>query len=302
MMKKQTFYDENIETTFGNITIYRNDSGPRKDPTDETTAKTRGRGQQRRKASPSENNSDEIVPSPPVVTAKPDNPSEDFYGFENLNYFDQALIKDYKASKEDTKSPQQPSVTPENVTSNEMLSGEMNAVDELYFKKTDQPVDSTATNMSKHELEALDDINFIDQMIIKPPQSSPQPSFKDSGQLVAKISARTRQPGDESLGSMRSSSEAFVKKPGPLTEVPIVKSRNVTEADANAANFVLKKPAGSESSEKNKNSQHKLLQSEVPNWAHVTIDEAASVLQSHICYYNEERMFGSWHFLLKFDN
>jgi hypothetical protein len=273
-----------IETTFGNITIFNNHDELKSTQLSESSSRSRDR------------TTGGAEPNTPPQKSDT-NQNEDFLGFDlndkknSPNYFDQNIIDEYKMNRETeaANSSTKPATSSNNVSVREAFGDEMNSVDELYFKtsqvENQNETASSNKSVTAKDLESLSDMNFIDQLVIKP--------LEEQRALVAKSSGRQRQPDDDSIGSVRGFKEPTAKARAakePMAEIPIIKSRNLTENDANEKNFQLKKQKEKNDKISQITSQHKLLQSEVPDWTRVTVDEAAAILNTHVCYFNEERM------------
>jgi hypothetical protein len=285
---------QNIETTFGQIRIFKNTSNKSKST-----------------ESISKNKEKEIVNLEHKVLEenKSNDQDQDFFGFDrnekkDLNFFDQNIVNQYELNKE-PKSKSDPTKinathkAVKNITSDLENEKDLNFVDEFYFKnpndsqienildKSDElNAKSDSKNITKKDLELIDDANFIDQQMFTSESESKL-------LIVQKSSYQRKQVGrdeDISIGSIRNLKEKYKpkKKPTISEEIPIIQSKNITEDDENEANFQLRKPSGNNNPKK-MTSQHKILQSEIPNWNFITLEEAAKILKSHICYHDEER-------------
>jgi hypothetical protein len=275
---------ESIETTFGNITIFRDEPSSTEN-SDQDSQRRRSRQQQRQETSESE----PANATPPKIIEQ--KPNEDFLGFDDsaadqkeLNYFDQTIVSEYKLNREEANANKTKKASATTSTSREAFGDEMNAVDEFYFSQTSRSASEidSSRSVTKKDVESIDDMSFIDEMVFGQ-------NVEEAKPLVPRPTSRRKLPEDDLIGSVRGFNRSERKKVETVqTEIPIIRSRNLTENDSNEKNFRVSNQEKSGKRDE-RLSQHKLLQSEVPDWSRVTVDEAANILKSHVCYYNEER-------------
>jgi len=276
---------QSIETTFGKVTIFKNESDqpkinsrrgnrtqntsieqPTKEPVQEPVEK-------QSKLQKDEN---------PSEIEKNSSKSEDFFGFatsdskkdqtNELNYFDEQLLKsetplNLKNDASNNKTIRNEAKTYSKIKENDHL----NYIDENFFGELKESSDNKAINRSdesslrkidKNDIDKLDDLNYIDQVAFQKPNQDNQTSELGS------------------LSSIKLKKEK--KKKSPSEKIPIVQSNNLNEENIKH----LKNP-NLNNQEKEIVSNHKALEKEVPKWNYITLDEAVKFLKNHVCYLNE---------------
>ena len=209
------------------------------------------------------------------------NEDENFFGLEstketketdldNLNYIDEQLLGGYK--KEDDAA----SSLPNNASKSEIIEEtDLNFVDQYYFSKNNnndnnnnEGKQSKSEDITKAQLEDTSDLNYIDRMTFQADKS-----------------------GDESIGSIISLKKTE-KKIKFKENIPLIVTKsNADDEESNANKFkdILRhNESKNKDTDKKNNSNHKLIDSEVPKWYNLTIDDAAKILKNHICYMNQE--------------
>ncbi len=195
------------------------------------------------------------------------NKDENFFGLENendqnkdLNFIDQQLLNGYKTD----------SIT--NNSINEKISEsidekDLNFIDDHYFSKNVNSDISGSENITKKEIEKMNDLNFIDKM-----------TFHETKQV------------DNMLGSIIDFKDKINNNPDTSKNysedtIPLVTSNKLNQENSMKFRNILNE---NKLKGLKRESLHKTLDSEVPKWKYLTIDEASLILKNHICYINEE--------------
>lgn len=253
---------QKIETTFGQIRIFK-DSTENDDPINQPEQLKSKINSDIRQEAKSENDSDS------------DN-NGNFFGIDTktVNYFDKQLVDQYNGNKETSPPTEQ-------ISSNNTEKLELNFVDEFYFKNLSPEQTTEKKSIQEFDIKTDDieklakDMNFIDENVFN--------SSNNQNQID-----KNPKQNDDLFGSIQNFKKRQTKIKTDNTTIPIVQSKNLKDDDS------INQKLNFKSSEMNKSiedsvSQHKLLQSEVPNWTNFTLDEAVNILKTHICYNNEER-------------
>lgn len=263
---------QKIESNFGQITIFKNSDD--KNSNNNSIAKSR-RNLKSKKYK--EQNFESQTELKELETKKAINKNDD-----NLNYFDEQLVGNYFEEKQNEKAATPPNPSSLNTTSSQIKTDDLDYIDDFYFKpqKTSNLADESK-NITKNDLDANDQsLNYIDQMTLK---------------------NITRNQDDDMIGSIEG---IYPKQPAKQNDntIPIIHAENLSERNEKAT----KKNFNSNSFIKNRKklefekSDHKKLNDEVPKWDFITKDEAVNILKSHVCYYNEERMYCLKYFVKTF--
>ncbi len=257
---------QKIQTSFGLVTIFKKKSDQKLKVID---AKEITDGQQ--ETQQSEESS--LFDNRAVKT----NENQNFFGLEetkqtnesnenendNLNYIDQQLLDGYKNEANSSTNNINKSLTLEET--------DLNFVDKYYFSKnknTNEEKRSKPEDITKAQLENTSDLNYIDRMTFE-----------------------ANDIDDKSIGSIISlkKTEEKIKF---NEKIPLVIAKNIADdEESNAYKFkdILRNNESKRIKDTDKiNSNHKLIDSEVPKWHNLTIDDATLILKNHICYMNQE--------------
>ena len=260
---------QKIQTTFGVVTVFKNNKN------DDTSNDKNKQPKIQQQTIPNskidlKNNS----------KAESENENENFFGLEvttykkeelnDFNYFDQQILSDYKTKDE--------SIDLTNMKKEIKIDKtDLNYIDNYYFNNKNEEIPNEtlnkeikSENITKSDLESSNDLNYIDEMIF-------------------------RKEDDKKIGSILSLKKEKIHsnklKAKQNVEIPLIRTNEFADDEEhNQVKFksILK---STDSEKKIKESKHKELDNEVPKWYNLTIDEAANILKSHVCYINEERKY-----------
>ena len=250
---------QKIETTFGEITIFKNEI---------------------KKELTKEQGHEPILDlKKHKVEVEVPETCGNFFGFEEtkekskdsqMNFIDEQFFSSSqnKETEKSSRANSEVSISKENISKEKNL----NYIDQYYFvaeDKTEKTSNKNLKNVTKKEINEAKDLNYIDEL-----------SFKENDE------------SDQSLGSAVNYLNTKSEKQKPNRgEIPIIRSTKMVQDDDQNKNTIKAglEMKSSSKEKKFKESNHKELLKDIPNWEHLTIDQGALILQKNICYFNEER-------------
>ena len=275
--------EETIETTFGQITVFKKEKPDRRAP---------------REPSEKISKKDE---KQPVAVPQNENKNEDFLGLDSqtLNYFDQQLVKSYDSSFSSKTTENTNSSHKIETSKAESFQEPLDFVDNQYFGALDPSIQAIETTKKSPKLEKHVTKSDVEEVFSK------DANYIDKQLLELKKNAKYDSDDIGSVGSVRDLKKGREKKQvrnKAVESIPLVQTTNLTEENLRKGSIKFQN-VNNEADKNKTESHHKELLAQVPDWSRLTKDEAIKILINHVCYHNAEGMriiFFSLKFLINF--